>query len=161
MPLELDDTDLVLLDSLQRDARTGMEALSEAAGLSVASVHRRLKRLREQGVITGEVALVDERALGAVLTLLVQVEIGTENAHRAAEFKRHITAFDEVQQAYHVTGEMDFLLVVKVADMPHYERFMEKAFYGHDNVRRFKTSVTLSTLKQGATVPLYALRDAR
>ena len=63
-------------------------------------------------------------------------------------------AEDAVQQCYSVTGEADYLLVVNVASMADYEALTRRLFEGDDNIKRFRTSVALASLKTGLRVPL-------
>ena len=155
--VQLDSLDRHLLKLLQPDARQSAEALADAVGLSTASVHRRLKRLRDAGVIQAEWAILDARKIAPCMTLVVSVEIGMEGAHLCEAFKKKISGFPEVQQVWHISGEMDFVLIMKVRDMEHYQQLTARAFYGDSNVRRFKTSVVLSEVKIGQALPLNEL----
>ena len=77
-----------------------------------------------------------------------------ERPDRTAPLRARIAAEDAVQQCYSVTGEADYLLVVNVASMADYEALTRRLFEGDDNVRRFRTSVSLGCLKAGLRVPL-------
>ncbi|MDX1460951.1 MAG: Lrp/AsnC family transcriptional regulator [Xanthomonadales bacterium] len=159
MTSAIDQLDLEILERLQEDSRASVQALGDDIGLSSASVHRRIKRLRDIGVIRAEPSVLDVRKIAPCMTLIVTVEIGVEAAHLCDAFKKKIAGFDEVQQAYHASGNMDFVLILKVRDMAHYEQFAARAFYSDSNVRRFKTSVVLSEVKTGLSLPLRALLE--
>ncbi len=157
MKVSLDSLDYEILQYLQTDSRISADTLGEIIGLSPASVHRRVKRLRDTRVIQSEPAILDVKKIAPCITLIVSVEIGMEGAHLCGAFKKKIVQFDEVQQAYHASGDMDFILIMKVRDMDHYQEFTQRAFYEDSNVRRFKTSVVLSEVKTGQTLPIEEL----
>lgn len=154
MSSEIDAQDRALLALVQQDARMTAEAMGDEVGLSVASVHRRLKRLRSSGIIRREVALLDGKRLGNSMTFIVSVEIERERTDLLDAFRRQMRTFSEVQQCYYITGEADFVLIVKVRDLEHYERFTARAFFDNANVRKFKTSVVLSEVKAGLAIPV-------
>jgi Lrp/AsnC family transcriptional regulator, leucine-responsive regulatory protein len=154
MPSEsLDQIDRALLDALQDDARTPIAELAERAGVSPASVQRRLKRLREAGVIMREVALVDPRASATPLTLIISVEIERESLDQLDGFRRRARAEPQVQQCWCVTGETDFVLVVVARDMADFEAFTHRFFFHQNNVRRYRTSVVITHDKIGLALP--------
>lgn len=152
--LELDRFDLAILDILQRDSTVSQREIAEAVGLSAPAVQRRIRRLRETGVIRAEVAILDASLLGRPLTLSVAVRVHDEHPARTAGLRARILAEPAVQQCYAITGEADFLLLVTAATMADYEAITGRLFGGDDNVRRFQTSVALGCLKAGFHVPL-------
>jgi Lrp/AsnC family leucine-responsive transcriptional regulator len=96
--MRLDKTDLTLLARLQDNARLGLDALAEFSGVSTASVQRRLKRLREAGVITGEVAILDPARVGQPMTFVVMVELERERLDQIDAFTRRAQNETQVQQ---------------------------------------------------------------
>jgi len=155
MPAEaLDQADRILLDQLQTDATQGIDALAHACGLSVASVQRRLKRLRASGVIAREVAELEPAAVGLPMTFVIMVELERERREQLAAFRAAIRDEPQVQQAYYVTGESDFALVCVARDMADFEALTHRLFFENGNVRRFRTSVVMERTKVGLTVPV-------
>lgn len=154
----LDAFDLAILDILQRDNTVSQRTIAQAVHLSAPAVQRRIRRLRESGVIRAEVAVLDANRLGRPLTLLVEVHVHDEHPLRTAGLRQRIAAEPAVQQCYAITGEADYLLVISAATMADYQALSERLFGGDDNVRRFRTSVALSCLKSGLQVPIE--RDA-
>jgi Lrp/AsnC family leucine-responsive transcriptional regulator len=152
----LDKADRILLDRLQTDASLGIDALAHACGLSVASVQRRLKRLRAAGVIEREAAVLNPAALGQPMTFIIMVELERERREQLAAFKAVIRDDPQVQQAYYVTGESDFALVCVARDMTDFEALTHRLFFENGNVRRFRTSVVMERTKVGLTVPVGA-----
>lgn len=152
--MEIDAADRTLLRLMQEDADRRLDALAHATGLSAATVQRRLKRLRAGGAIRGTVAVLDAALLGHPLTVIVHVELEREGAARIDAFARRAAAEPMVQQAFYVTGEADFVLVTAAPDMAAFEALTRRLLHGDDNVRRFRTSVALRTVKTGSGVPI-------
>ncbi len=139
----IDDYDKALLRLVQRDARSPLESLASEVGLSLASVGRRLARLRKQGIITREVAIVDAQKVGRGMTFVVQVELVRDGATELAAFRRAIDDEPLVQQSYYVTGDADFVLIIRAKDVAEFDDLSQRLFSGEHNVRRFRTSVCL------------------
>ena len=153
-PAQLDETDLVLLQHLQRDARLSQGALGSRVGLSAAAVNRRVRRLGEDGYIQRTAAVLEPSQLGCPLTVIAQIEAVSEEVERLDALQASLIACAHVQQCYYVTGEWDFVLVLLVGDMDQYRHLTRELFFASDNVRRFKTLVVMDRAKVGLEVPL-------
>lgn len=151
---DLDRIDRKLLQLVQENARLPAEKIGAAIGLSPSAVQRRLARLRDSGVITAEIAVLDAKAAGFPLTMIVDIEVERERPELLAAFKRWIAREGAIQEAWYVTGDSDFVLVVAARDVEDYDALMQRLVSENPNIRRFRTRVTLGTLKRGATVPL-------
>ena len=123
----MDPIDRRILALYQRNTRLAGEEIGAQVGLSAAAVQRRLNKLREAGVIVADVAVLDCARLGLNLTAIVHVDLVDESARASAAFRDKVVSRDDVQQCYGVAGEVDFVLVVIVQDLPAYERFCEHA----------------------------------
>jgi len=152
----LDRIDRAILAWLQEDARVTAETMAPEVGLSIAAVQRRIKRLREEGVIQKEIAVVDPFKLGQAMTFVVSVELDRERLTDLDEFERTMRTEPNVQQCYRVTGTTDFVLVLLARDMTDFETFTRRALYENGNVRRFTTNVVTSRVKVGLAVPIDA-----
>lgn len=152
-PTDLDAKDRQLLDLLQQDARRSLETLAGEVGLSAPAVQRRIKRLREAGIITGEVAVVDPAAVGLPMTFIVVVELERERAEQIDAFRRKVMAEPQVQQGYYVTGEGDFVIVALARDMDDFEALTRRLFFDDPNVRRFRTSVVMGRAFRSLSAP--------
>lgn len=151
---DLDELDRKILARYQRDTRLAAHAIGAAMGLSVAAVQRRLKRMRESGVIEAEVARVAPAAVGYPVTCVVGVDLDREGAADLDHFRRRITGYAEVQQCYYVTGSADFMLVVLARDLAGYEAWTRDALLADGNVRSFTTHVVLDRVLAGSAVPI-------
>ena len=150
--MPLDKLDRKILRRYQANTRIVAESIATEVGLSTAAVQRRLRRMRQSGVIRQEVALIDPRAVGLAVTCVVSVELLRETGSGIQRFKNKIAKHPEVQQCYYVTGTCDFVLMVLAADMQAYEAFTRKALLDDVNVRSFTTHVVLDPIKVGAAV---------
>ena len=150
----LDRFDLAILNILQADNTTPQRVIAQAVNLSAPAVQRRIQRLKDSGVIRANVAVLDPVKVGKPLTIVLEVHLENERPDRTAPLRARIAAEDAVQQCYSVTGEADYLLVVNVASMADYEALTRRLFEGDDNIKRFRTSVALASLKTGLRVPL-------
>ena len=153
-PAPLDDFDRAILAILQRDNSTPQRLIGEAVNLSAPAVQRRIKRMEASGVIVANVAIVDPASVGQPLTIIVEVELESERSDRIDALKRRFLEAEEIQQCFYVTGEADFVLIVQVPSMKHYEDLTRRLFFADANVRRFRTMVAMDRVKAGMTVPL-------
>lgn len=152
--MSLDQYDLALLEAVQQDATTSQLDLGAQVNLSSAAVNRRLKKMHADGVIKKTVALVDPARLGYTLTVITEVEVESERLDLLDSMKRSFLACPEVQQCYYVAGECDFVLIMLVRDMEQYTELTRELFFENNNVKRFKTLVSMSTVKTGLIVPV-------
>ena len=106
---ELDRFDLAILSILQKDNTTPQRQIGEAVNLSAPAVQRRIKRMEETGVIRSNVAVIEPARVNQALTILVEVEVESEQIDLLDAAKAAFSAAPEVQQCYYVTGDVDFM----------------------------------------------------
>ncbi len=154
----LDKLDRSILRRLQENGRETYDVIGEQVGLSPSAVLRRVKRLEEAGVIERYVALVPPEKVGLGLTayLNVRLDKSTETHKRNPmdAFKQSVQGWPEVVECASLTGEMDYLLRVVVADMQHYSRFIMETLLKHPSVSDCKTSFVLDRVKATTAVPV-------
>ncbi|MGR9161667.1 Lrp/AsnC family transcriptional regulator [Rhizobium leguminosarum] len=152
--MELDRADIALLNAVQKNNKLTSEELAERAHLSPTACQRRLKRLRAEGVIEGDVSIVSPKAVGRHVTVVVLVSLERERADIIDRFKAAIKNTREVMIGYYVTGDADFLLVVTAKDMEDYEQFTRRFFYENNDIKGFKTMVVMDRVKAGFAFPI-------
>jgi len=150
----LDSFDLAILAILQRDNGTTQRAIGEAVNLSAPAVQRRIRRMEETGVIQGNVAIIAPEKVGRAITLIVDVELESERTELIDAAKHSFAQAPEVQQCYFVTGQADFVLILTVATMADYEALARRLFHSNENVKRFRTLVTMDRVKVGLELPI-------
>ena len=157
----MDSFDIKILNIIQQDNRLSTERIAEQVGLSPSAVQRRLKRLRDEGIITADVAIVSPEATGRSFTAIVGVIIDKDRplALALSEFKKLMLSTPEVMQCYDVMGEFDFMVVIIVKDMPEYEALSRKLFMENPNIRRYKTSLVVRRIKAETRILLTAEQE--
>ena len=153
-PPALDAIDRKILTILQGDNQITNLALAARVGLSSPPCLRRVRRLRELGVIERDVALIDPQKVGQGIIAFVGVELDRQREDVLTSFERKISGEPEVQQCYFVSGEIDYLLVVTCADMESYNGFARRVLANEHNIKRFRTSFCLSRVKYDTAIPL-------
>ncbi len=123
---DLDTTDLEILKILQKDASLTNKEISFKLHKSIATVHERIKRLREQGYIKRVVAILDRKKIDKSLIAFSQVLLNDHTADTLDTFEREVVKFPEVMECFQMTGTFDFILRVATGDMDEYHRFYRK-----------------------------------
>ncbi len=148
---ELDNIDRRIVLALQAAGRLSYEELGAQVGLSASAALRRVKRLEEAGVLAGYVALVRARKVGLGLTAYIQVRMakpaGSDKRSPLDTFAAAVQGWSEVVECVSLTGEMDCLLKVMVADMDHFSRFVMDSLLKHPSVQDCKTSFVMKAVK--------------
>ncbi|MEM6890498.1 MAG: Lrp/AsnC family transcriptional regulator [Pseudomonadota bacterium] len=150
----MDVTDRKILDLFQKNAKTSIQQLSETVGISTASVQRRMRAFREAGIIKREVAILDPKRVGLGITAIVSVELERDRLDQIDAFKRKAQGDPQVTHFYCIAGEADFILVVMARDIAGYEAFTHRFFFADKNVRKFRTSIVVSTEKATSELPI-------
>lgn len=153
---QLDRTDARILAALQADGRISQVELSERVGLSPTPCARRVRRLEQSGVIRGYAAVIDPRRVGLRVTAFVQIKLERHTDEVVADFRRTLEERPEVVAAHAMTGEMDFLLQVVVADLEALGQFTLHQLLKLPGIRDVRSSLVLETLKDGGGVPVDA-----
>ena len=150
----LDDHDRRLLTLLQRDTTVTAEVLGSDLGLSASTVQRRIKRLRETGVIEREVAIIITDAVGKRMTFIVGVKVDFGQKAGVDALQKKLLADPRTQQAYYVTGEVDLILAVVVQDMQDYDNYSKTLLLASPAMLRFQSNVVIEALRVGLQIAL-------
>ena len=156
--ISLDATDLLLLAQLQRDASLNNQELAERVYTSPPTCLRRVKRLRDAGLIEKQVAILQPERLAAAvghgLTAIVEITLDRQDAEALERFEARVAGDAAVQQCYRVSPGPDFCLVVHASDMPSYQALTQRLFTSDANVRNVKAFFSIKRSKFGAELPL-------
>jgi DNA-binding Lrp family transcriptional regulator len=150
----LDETDLNLLAALQHDTTQSNQALAERLGISPPTCLRRARRLREEGFVEREVAVLRDDRLGPLLSAVVEITLDRQDAASLDAFETLVAPDDAVQQCWRVSPGPDFVLVVTVRDMPAYQALAQRLFTSDANVRNVKAFFSLRRAKFSTAIPL-------
>jgi Lrp/AsnC family leucine-responsive transcriptional regulator len=150
----LDAIDRRILAALQADSRITMQELAEKVGLSISPCHRRVKLLEQRGVISGYMALVDQKAVGLPVSVFISIKLVRQKEEDLNRFARAISKWDEVLECYLMTGNRDYLLRVVAADLASYEAFLKNKLTRLDGIASIESSFALSQVKYSIALPV-------
>lgn len=140
----LDETDFAILRLLSKDAGRGAGAIGRACGLSQPAAWRRIKRLREAGIVRGQRLLLDAERLGFGVTVFLGVKLATKGRVSLEDFERAVSAIPEVQTVEHVLGLYDYRLRVVARDLPDFERVLRRRIMTLPGAGEVEANVLLS-----------------
>ena len=144
----LDETDRALLRLLQQDADQSAAALAKNLDLSQPAIWRRIKRLKEEGVIKGVVLNLNREKLGLGVTVFLGIKLATKGRVSLEDFERAVKAIPEVQQIEHVLGLYDYRLRVVARDISDFERVLRRRIMTLPGVGDLEANVLLSEEKR-------------
>jgi DNA-binding Lrp family transcriptional regulator len=158
--ITLDSMDIQILAQLQRDASLSNQELALAVHTSAPTCLRRIKRLRDAGLIERQIAVLHPDALaqslGHGLSAIVEITLDRQSAEDLEHFEVRVLQDAAVQQCYRVSPGPDFVLVVHTTTMPAYHALTQRLFTSDANVRNVKTFFSVKRSKFGAELPLHA-----
>jgi len=146
--------DLKILEQIQKDAALSTTELAERVGLSQSPCWRRLQRLRDEGYITGQVAVLDRKKFGDSLYIFATLKVTTLSEELRAEFNRKIEAIPEIMECHTIFGERDIILKIIAESLDWYQKFVFKVLLKLPGVQDVQSTVTLSEIKQTTAIPV-------
>ena len=152
--ISVDPFDLKILAALQDDGRLTNQQLADAVGLSASQCSRRRIRLEEEKVIAGYRAKLAGEALGFNLIAFIHIMLATHSPDNAEKFRALINRVDDIQEAYALTGDADYLLKVVLRDLKSLSDIVNNVLMPHQSVAHVRSSVVLERLKESAKLPL-------
>lgn len=150
----IDDLDRRLLVYLQDDARVSSAELARRFKLSAPGLQKRLRKLEDRGVIQRYTTLVSREAVGLDLLCFVHVMLAHHRPNSVKQFPSRIKGLREVLECHYLTGEVDYLLKVVVANHDHLEKFLFDKLMKVAGVDRIRTSIVLKEIKTSTSLPL-------
>ena len=150
---EIDPIDRRILAELQRDGTLSVDQLSSRINLSRNACWRRIKRLEDESVITGRVALVDPEALGLGLTVFVIVRTSRHDPDWLQKFRAAVTSFPEITGVYRMSGDLDYVLRARVADVKAYDRLYQRLI-AKVPLSDVSASFVMEEIKETTVVPV-------
>ena len=149
----IDEIDRRILSVLQKDAGLSVDAIAEAVHLSRNACWRRIKAMEAAGTIRGRVALVDPAHVGCPLTVMVLIRTREHQSDWLARFQSAVGRMPEVVGAYRMTGDLDYVLKVRVADVPAYDAFYKRLIEGVP-LSDISASFVMEEIKDTTALPL-------
>jgi Lrp/AsnC family leucine-responsive transcriptional regulator len=159
--IELDALDIKILNALQQDARMTTLELAAHVGLSATPCARRVKRLEDEGVIERYVTLLNAERLGIELNVFADIRLRSQTKESIEIFERAIKDMPEVVECYLVTGEYDYLLHLRVADMAALRALMRDRLIAIESVAATHSSIALEQIKYTTALALTRRAEPR
>jgi Lrp/AsnC family transcriptional regulator len=151
---DLSTIDIRILEQVQRDSSLSTSELADKVGLSQSPCWRRLQRLRDEGYITRQVALVDRTKFGSSLFIFATLKIGTLTDEQRADFLRKLELTPEILECYSIFGDRDVLIKVIAPSMDWYQNFIFKTVMKLPGVVDIQSTVTLAEMKYTTALPV-------
>lgn len=156
--IPVDAFDLKILGALQDDGRLTNQELAELAGLSASQCSRRRMRLEEEKVIAGYHADLSSEALGFGVIAFIQVTLATHSPDNSKRFRALVNRIDEIQEAYSLTGDADYVLKAVLRDLKGLSNLVNDVLMPHQSVAHVRSSIVLDRLKESSQLPLKETR---
>jgi DNA-binding Lrp family transcriptional regulator len=157
--IEVDSFDLKMLAVLQDDGRLTNQQLADHVGLSASQCSRRRMRLEDEKVISGYHADLAPEALGFGVVAFIQVTLATHSPDNAKKFRTLVQRVDEIQEAYSLTGDADYVLKAILRDLKGLSDLVNDVLMPHQSVAHVRSSIVLDRLKETSKLPLKALKS--
>lgn len=149
----MDRYDRQLLTLLQADSRLTSDQLSERLHLSPSAITRRIQRMRADGTIAAEVAVLGERFHANRVTAVVNIQLDRHQPAQADELRRFLRTGPEIQLVCEISGAADVMIIASVRDMNHFNSFADR-LASMPLVRRYETQFVKRMIKFSTAVPL-------
>ena len=143
----LDKKDRLILKLLQEDAKASIKKIANEVGLSVTPVYERIKRLEKKGIISHYSAILDKEKIGLELSVFCQVSLRIHSESYIKRFKRFIEQKKEIQEAYHIAGNFDYLLKIVVHDSKQYHKFIVEHLSKLDVFSNVQSNIVMDEIK--------------
>lgn len=144
----MDNFDYKILSCLQIDSRMSLQKISEAVGLSLSAVGRRIRVMENEEIIEGYSIKINEERLGFQFPVFVFVRLERQRAENFAFFEKQIESFNEVVECWLMTGSQDYLLKLVTKNVTEFERFLTQKLTTIDGVASVDSSVPLRCSKK-------------
>jgi len=150
----MDYIEYKLLNSLQKNARLTNLELAKQVGLSASPCLRRVKTLEENGIITGYSAIINQNKVNLSVNVFVQVSLERQSEERLQIFEEKIMEYEEVMEAYLMTGEADYLLRIVVKDLQAYEKFLKNNLTQIKGIASIRSYFSLKQVTRKYNLPI-------
>ncbi len=144
----LDETDKEILRILQADAKKTTKEIASMLNLTISPVYERIRKLESAGYISKYVAILDKTLINQPITTICQVSMRYHNEAFIENFEKEVQKLEEVQECYHMAGEVDFLLKINVASLSDYHNFVRYKLSKIENIGVLNSAFVLKEIKQ-------------
>lgn len=150
---EIDAIDRRILAELQRDGTLSVDQLSSRVNLSRNACWRRMRRLEDDGVLVGRVALVDADKVGLGLSVFILIRTSSHDPDWLKKFREAVVSFPEITGVYRMSGDLDYVLRARVADVKSYDRLYQRLI-AKVPLSDVSASFVMEEIKETTVVPV-------
>ncbi|WP_299255776.1 Lrp/AsnC family transcriptional regulator [uncultured Aquimarina sp.] len=147
---QLDQTDTTILRILQRDSKKTAKEIATILNLTPSPVYERVRRLEKQGFIKKYVAILDKKLIDRSITTICQVSMRYHNEAFIEKFEEQIQNLDEVQECYHMAGQVDFILKIHTRSLEEYHDFVKTKLSKIENIGVLNSTFVLKEIKHSS-----------
>lgn len=152
--ISIDEIDRRILVELQRNAGATVAEIAGRVGLSPTPCWRRIKRLRDTGIIVSTIAVLDAERLGYAFSAYAFIKLALPSTDNMERFERAIRSWPEVAQCERITGAADYLIKVVTSDMHAYDDFLRMRLLATGLVADVQSRIVLAAVKDERALPL-------
>jgi len=145
--IELDQTDKTILRILQNDSKKTAKEIAETLHLTISPVYERIRRLEQQGYIKKYVAILDKELINRSITTICQVSMRYHDESFIEKFEQQIQDLEEVQECYHMAGQVDFVLKIHTKSLEEYHEFVRYKLSKIENIGILNSAFVLKEIK--------------
>jgi Lrp/AsnC family transcriptional regulator, leucine-responsive regulatory protein len=146
----LDETDKIILRILQKDAKKTAKEIAAGLKLTASPVYERIRRLEAQGYIKKYVAILDKSLINKTVTSICQVSMRYHSEAFIENFEQEIQKLAEVQECYHLAGQVDFVLKIHVNSLEEYHDFVKYKLSKIENIGVLNSTFVLKEIKHSS-----------
>ncbi|WP_299777318.1 Lrp/AsnC family transcriptional regulator [uncultured Formosa sp.] len=146
--MQLDNIDKTILKILQKDSKKTAKEIAIRLNLTASPVYERIRRLEKQGIIKKYVAILDKKLINRSVTTICQVSMRYHNEAFIEKFEEQIQDLDEVQECYHMAGQVDFILKINTISLEDYHNFVKYKLSKIENIGVLNSTFVLKDIKQ-------------
>lgn len=151
---EIDELDKQILRLLQVDASVSHRQIAQTLRRSITTVHDRISKLKQEGIILRSVAVLDRKKIGKGLLTFSHVLLNQHTIEVLEQFEKAVKKFPEVLECFQMTGSFDFLLRVSTRDMEEYHEFYRYKLAKLPNITTVNSYFALSETKSITAYPI-------
>lgn len=147
---QLDQTDITILRILQKDSKKTAKEIATILNLTPSPVYERVRRLEKQGFIKKYVAILDKKLIDRSITTICQVSMRYHNEAFIEKFEEQIQNLEEVQECYHMAGQVDFILKIHTKSLEEYHDFVKTKLSKIENIGVLNSTFVLKEIKHSS-----------
>ncbi len=152
--MKFDNTDLAILNILQKDSKTTTKEIAFKLELSVTAIYERIKKLERNKVIKQYTALLDRKMVGRDFVVFCHIKLARHTKEFISEFEKQVLRLEEVQECFHVSGDYDYILKVYVNNMGTYRSFLVNKLTALNGIGSTQSTFVVNELKQNTAIKL-------